>query len=225
MSFTLWRGVVGMVRPTRRPGTLEELIRILPEGIGIVPLLLNFKAGSIAENAGRLRIAVELINADGAQIWGEQYTPTNSDLAAVQARISHDIAERIRVKLLPGEQALLSKWANTKPGAYELLLRGGAIELPHRVREEEVGRKYTHAPAHTLIALGILGRGLVGAAAAVTILMVTAPTSAHAAIAVSITDVRNKSNLSDYTGETQRLVEGLVALPRGVPQGHHSSTQ
>src|SRR6478736_6170931 len=42
----LWRGVVGMVRPTRRPGTLEELIRILPEGIGIVPLLLNFKAGS-----------------------------------------------------------------------------------------------------------------------------------------------------------------------------------
>src|SRR6266849_10443741 len=49
MSFTLWRGVVGMVRPTRRPGTLEELIRILPEGIGIVPLLLNFKAGSTAE--------------------------------------------------------------------------------------------------------------------------------------------------------------------------------
>lgn len=49
MSFTLWRGVVGMVRPTRRPGTLEELIRILPEGIGIVPLMLNFKAGSNAE--------------------------------------------------------------------------------------------------------------------------------------------------------------------------------
>jgi maleate cis-trans isomerase len=49
MSFSLWRGVVGMVRPTRRPGSLEELIRILPEGIGIVPLLLNFKAGSAAE--------------------------------------------------------------------------------------------------------------------------------------------------------------------------------
>ena len=49
MSFTLWRGVVGMVRPTRRPGTLEELIRILPEGIGVVPLMLNFKAGSNAE--------------------------------------------------------------------------------------------------------------------------------------------------------------------------------
>jgi maleate isomerase len=49
MSMTLWRGVVGMVRPTRRPGTLEELIRMLPEGIGIIPLMLNFKAGSKAE--------------------------------------------------------------------------------------------------------------------------------------------------------------------------------
>ena len=46
MSFTLWRGVAGLVKPTRRPGTLEELIRMLPEGIGVVPLLLNFKAGS-----------------------------------------------------------------------------------------------------------------------------------------------------------------------------------
>ncbi len=49
MSFSLWRGVVGMVRPTRRPGSLEELIRILPEGIGVVPLLLNFRAGSADE--------------------------------------------------------------------------------------------------------------------------------------------------------------------------------
>ena len=46
MSFTLWRGVTGLIKPTRRPGTLEELIRMLPEGIGIVPLLLNFKAGT-----------------------------------------------------------------------------------------------------------------------------------------------------------------------------------
>ena len=46
MSFTLWRGVAGLVKPTRRPGTLEELIRMLPEGIGIVPLLLNFKSGT-----------------------------------------------------------------------------------------------------------------------------------------------------------------------------------
>lgn len=49
MAYTLWRGVVGLVKPTRRPGSLEELIRLLPEGIGVVPLLLNVRAGSEQE--------------------------------------------------------------------------------------------------------------------------------------------------------------------------------
>src|ERR1700736_5325247 len=68
MSFALWRGVVGMVRPTRRPGTLEELIRVLPEGIGIVPLLLNFKAGS-TEPDGRAEQRQPDDASDAAALW------------------------------------------------------------------------------------------------------------------------------------------------------------
>lgn len=49
MAYTMWRGVVGLVKPTRRPGSLEELIRMLPPGIGIVPLLLNVREGSHGE--------------------------------------------------------------------------------------------------------------------------------------------------------------------------------
>ena len=49
MAYTLWRGVVGLVKPTRRPGSLEELIRLLPEGIGVVPLLLNVRQGNMEE--------------------------------------------------------------------------------------------------------------------------------------------------------------------------------
>ena len=49
MAYTLWRGVVGLVKPTRRPGSLEELIRLLPEGIGVVPLLLNVRQGNRKE--------------------------------------------------------------------------------------------------------------------------------------------------------------------------------
>jgi hypothetical protein len=45
MAYTMWRGVVGLIKPTRRPGSLEELIRLLPPGIGIVPLLLNEHIG------------------------------------------------------------------------------------------------------------------------------------------------------------------------------------
>jgi len=49
MAYTMWRGVLGLVKPTRRPGSLEELIRALPEGIGVVPLLLNVREGSREE--------------------------------------------------------------------------------------------------------------------------------------------------------------------------------
>ena len=33
MSNGNWRGTVGMVKPTRGSGSLEEIIRMLPEGI------------------------------------------------------------------------------------------------------------------------------------------------------------------------------------------------
>jgi maleate isomerase len=49
MAFTSWRGVVGCIKPTMRPGSLEELIRMLPEGIGVVPLFLGIKEGTTDE--------------------------------------------------------------------------------------------------------------------------------------------------------------------------------
>jgi maleate isomerase len=49
MAFTSWRGVVGCIKPTMRPGGIEELIRMLPEGIGIIPLFLNIRHGTTEE--------------------------------------------------------------------------------------------------------------------------------------------------------------------------------
>ena len=49
MAFTSWRGVVGCIKPTLRPGGLEELIRMLPEGIGVLPLFLNISHGTTDE--------------------------------------------------------------------------------------------------------------------------------------------------------------------------------
>ena len=77
MVFASWRGVVGVVKPTHRPGSLEEFIRLLPEGIGVVPVYLNFKRGSEDEfraalNAVEEKVAelakegVDLIHPEGA---------------------------------------------------------------------------------------------------------------------------------------------------------------
>jgi maleate isomerase len=77
MVFTSWRGVVGVVKPTHRPGSLEEFIRLLPEGIGVLPVYLNFKRGTVDEFRGALdaveeKVAelaeegVDLIHPEGA---------------------------------------------------------------------------------------------------------------------------------------------------------------
>ena len=77
MVFASWRGVVGVVKPTHRPGSLEEFIRLLPEGIGVVPVYLNFQRGTEDEfraalNAVHEKVAelakegVDLIHPEGA---------------------------------------------------------------------------------------------------------------------------------------------------------------
>jgi maleate isomerase len=46
MTFSSWRGVVGMINPTMRPGMTEEVCRLLPQGIGLIPLFLNINRGT-----------------------------------------------------------------------------------------------------------------------------------------------------------------------------------
>ena len=51
MAYTSWRGTVGLIKPTKRPGVLEQNIRLLPEGIGVIPTFLGFNGshGQFAE--------------------------------------------------------------------------------------------------------------------------------------------------------------------------------
>lgn len=49
MAFSSWRGTVGIVRPTLRTGGFEDLVRMLPHGIGVIPLILNVRRGAVDE--------------------------------------------------------------------------------------------------------------------------------------------------------------------------------
>jgi maleate isomerase len=44
-----WRGLVGCIKPTVNSSSLVEMIRLLPLGIGIVPVYLNFTEGTRQE--------------------------------------------------------------------------------------------------------------------------------------------------------------------------------
>jgi maleate isomerase len=44
-----WRGLVGCVKPTLNNSSLVDMIRLLPPGIGVVPVFLNFTEGTREE--------------------------------------------------------------------------------------------------------------------------------------------------------------------------------
>jgi maleate isomerase len=73
----MWRGTVGIIKPTLRPGGLEEFIRLLPDGIGVLPLFLNIRHGTAdefrevlpaveAKVAELAEAGVDLIHPEGA---------------------------------------------------------------------------------------------------------------------------------------------------------------
>ena len=49
-----WRGMVGTIKPTKGSGSLEELIRMLPEGVGVLPLFNNIRHGTLQEFGGAI---------------------------------------------------------------------------------------------------------------------------------------------------------------------------
>jgi maleate isomerase len=42
-------GIVGMVKPVRRPGTLEEILPFLPPGVGMIPVYVGITQGTDSE--------------------------------------------------------------------------------------------------------------------------------------------------------------------------------
>ena len=75
-----WRGVVGIIKPTYRPGSLEEFIRLLPEGIGVIPKFVDVREGlerefvdgfALAEKfiAELAEMSVDLIHPEGAPLF------------------------------------------------------------------------------------------------------------------------------------------------------------
>jgi maleate isomerase len=49
MPYDCWRGMVGMIKPTKGSGSLVELIKMLPDGIGVIPLFNNVRHGKVEE--------------------------------------------------------------------------------------------------------------------------------------------------------------------------------
>jgi serine/threonine protein kinase/Tfp pilus assembly protein PilF len=94
--------------------------------------------GSLRRAGNRLRISAQLVEAaTGFPVWSERYDREMSDIFEVQDEIAHKIAEALRIKLTPQEQAQLAAKPTENLQAYDLYLRGRSYARRRTTRDME----------------------------------------------------------------------------------------
>ena len=94
--------------------------------------------GSLRRAGNRLRINAQLVDAStGFPVWSERYDREMSDIFEVQDEIAHKIAEALRIKLTPQEQAELAAKPTENLQAYDLYLRGRSYARRRTTRDME----------------------------------------------------------------------------------------
>jgi Tfp pilus assembly protein PilF len=81
--------------------------------------------GSVQREAGRVRFWAELIKVkDQTQVWGNRYDRKEEDIQALHSEIAQKVASALALRLLPTEQAQLTRVQSVDPKAYDAYLKG-----------------------------------------------------------------------------------------------------
>ena len=100
------------LRYDSKPPNLVEIARQL----GVA----NILEGSVQKVANRVRVNVQLIEAQGdSHLWAETYDRTLDDVFAVQSEVAQKIAESLKATLTRDEHKALTIKPTENPAAYE----------------------------------------------------------------------------------------------------------
>ena len=103
----------------------RENLRVVGENLEVTTVL----EGSVRRAGQRLRITAQLVNArDGYQLWSEQYDREMTDVFVVQEEIAGAIATRLRGTLRDEFNRSHARPGTKNLEAYELLLKGRALQ-------------------------------------------------------------------------------------------------
>jgi serine/threonine-protein kinase len=103
----------------------REDLRLVGEKLDVATVL----EGTVRRSGSRLRITAQMVNAaDGYQLWSERYDREMTDVFAVQDEIASAIATRLRGALHAETDQARARGGTRSLEAYELLLRGRALQ-------------------------------------------------------------------------------------------------
>jgi TolB-like protein len=81
--------------------------------------------GSVVREGDQVRVTVQLLDApNDRHLWSENYQRPMRSILTVQRDIAQAVAQQVRVKLSPQQQARLGPPTAVDPAAYEAFLRG-----------------------------------------------------------------------------------------------------
>jgi TolB-like protein/Tfp pilus assembly protein PilF len=81
--------------------------------------------GSVRKVGNKLRITVQLIDVQSqGHLWAQSYDRDFDDVFAVQSDVARQVAEALKVRMLPDEVSLLEKKPTRNTEAYTLFLQG-----------------------------------------------------------------------------------------------------
>ena len=95
-------------------------IREIAKALGVS----NILEGSVRRSGNRVRVNVQLINADSDEhIWAEDYDRDLTDVFAIQTDLAQKIGSALQAKLSPAEKARIDRRPTQNPNAYLLFMQ------------------------------------------------------------------------------------------------------
>lgn len=99
----------------------EKPLRQIAQELNVAHIL----EGSVRQDAGRVRISAQLIDArTDEHLWAQNYDSELRDIFGVQEQIARHVVRALEVELGEGEDTVLVTQGTSDPDAYELYRRG-----------------------------------------------------------------------------------------------------
>ena len=99
--------------------------------------------GSVRKAANKLRVTVQLINSSSEEhLWAQNYDRNLEDIFAVQTDIAEQVADALKVQLLPNEKKAIEKKPTTSRDAHLLYLKGRYYWNERSLKSLKVAAEY-----------------------------------------------------------------------------------
>jgi len=114
----------------------KQNVRDIGKALGVSAIL----EGSVRRAGNRVRVNVQLINADNDQhMWAEDYDRDLTDVFAIQTDLAQKITEALQAKLSPGEKSQLNRRPTENNQAYLAFIEGQELFYrPDKLRSDAI---------------------------------------------------------------------------------------